>query len=167
MRTKVLLDVFEKLPQRAKELIFEHNDINILEDIGFYFEYCESPIELIMITSIEIYKKEKDKYIYYEPQYEININEKKYVADFVIYGDSLVNPGLSEDFKLIIECDGFYYHHCNKKQVEYDNKREYDLKMEGYNILRFTGSEIYNEPLECAKKIFNYIEKFKVNNNDR
>ena len=45
MRTKTLLGFFEKMPERAKELIFEYNDINIIKDISFYTYYCESPIK--------------------------------------------------------------------------------------------------------------------------
>ena len=52
MRTKTLLGFFEKMPERAKELIFEYNDINIIEDISLYAYYCESPIITIKIVSI-------------------------------------------------------------------------------------------------------------------
>lgn len=167
MRIKTLLGFFEKMPERAKELIFEYNDINIIKDISFYTYYCESPIELILTTSIEIYKAINKDNLYYEPQTEVIINNKKYIVDFMIFSDKYVNTDLPENFKLIIECDGFEFHHSNKKQVEYDNKREYDFKTAGYQILRFTGTEIYKEPLECAKKIFDYLEKFRGKENDR
>ena len=38
-------------------------------------------------------------------------------------------------------------------------KREYDLKMAGYEVLRFSGSQIYNEPFKCAEDTYNYIMK--------
>ena len=38
------------------------------------------------------------------------------------------------DKKILIECDGYEFHQKTKKQVENDNKREYDIKMLGYNI---------------------------------
>ena len=67
-----------------------------------------------------------------------------------------VNNFFKEDFKLIIECDGFDYH-SNKKQMTYDYKRENNLKLNGYDIIRFTGSQIYNDPMDCVKKIMKYI----------
>lgn len=159
MRLETLLDIFENLPTKAKLLIMQHNDFNILEDIELYISYLKSPIEIIFYTAFEIYKKENNKFVLLEPQVEININEKKYYADFEVEYDELINNHLKKDFKLIIECDGYEFHQKTKKQVEYDNKREYELKMNNYQILRFSGSEIYNDPFECVERIFKYIEE--------
>ena len=44
-----------------------------------------------------------------------------------------------------------------KKQVENDNKRSRDLQEEGYEIIRFSGTEIYHKPRQCAENIKNII----------
>lgn len=59
----------------------------------------------------------------------------------------------------MIECDGHEFHEKTKEQVIYDNEREYKLKSAGYDVLHFSGSEIYNNPYECAEKTLNYISK--------
>ena len=154
-----MLEEFEKLPLKAKELIFKNLDdidLKILDSILLYCNYCDSPIEKILATALTIETKEK---LYFEPQYEIQTKNKKYIVDFLIFGDEYINTFLKKDFKLIIECDGYDFHQKTKKQVNYDNQREYDLKMEKYDILRFSGSKIYNEPIKCANEILNYIRE--------
>lgn len=159
-RNETLLDIFENLPIKAKCLVIEHNNFDILEEIGMYDYKIFSPIELIFYITFEIEKEINNNFIYIQPQYDLEYKNKKYIADFVIEYDEITNNNLKEEFKLIIECDGYEFHQKTKKQVEYDNKREYDLKMMGYQILRFSGSEIYNNPKECVKKVFKYIEEF-------
>lgn len=160
MRNETLLETFEKLPYKAKLLVIDHNDFNIVEDIDMYINYINSPIEKIFITAFLIYCKAFNKDVFIEPQIEIMCNKKLYIVDFEIKYDEMCNPSLKKDFNLAIECDGYDFHQKTKKQVEYDNKREYDLKMAGYQILRFSGSEIYNNPYECINRLFNYLEEF-------
>ena len=154
-----MLDEFEKLPSKAKELIFDNLDNinkNILNTALIFSEYCESPIEKILAVALVIKTQET---LYFEPQVEIKTKNKKYIVDFLIFGDEIVNTYLKKDFQLIIECDGYNFHQKTKKQVDYDNQREYDLKMEKYEILRFSGSKIYNEPMKCAEEIMAYIKE--------
>ena len=154
-----MLESFEDLPTKAKELILNNiKDIDdeILELILLDSINCDSPIEIILETAIHI-KSQGSLFI--EPQCEIKTKNKTYIADFCIYGDEYINSFLKKDFQLIIECDGYEFHQKSKKQVYYDNKREYDIKMENYEILRFSGSKIYNEPLKCAEEILNYIKE--------
>ena len=159
-REETLLEIFDCLPTKAKYLLIEYNDFSVLEEIGMYDYHKFSPIEFIFFIAFEIYKLKTENLIYIEPQIEIEAKSKKYIVDFLIEYDDLINNNLKENFKLIIECDGHEFHQKTKKQVEYDNKREYDLKMMGYQILRFSGSEIYNNSEECVKRVFNYIEEF-------
>lgn len=152
------LDAFEQLPRRAKELLFEEDGMN--EDTLSYImndlENIKSPIEKILFTAISIFLGKHKSYIFIDPQKEININNNKYIADFIIEYDNYINYFLKKDFKLVIECDGFDYH-SNKKQMTYDYKRENNLKLNGYDVIRFTGSQIYNGPMDCVKKIMKYI----------
>ena len=122
---------------------------------------CESPIEQLLAIELESLKLEN--MILYNPyidvviidkQYEIiNKKGKKYIADFhipVYYK----NQGY---IYFIIECDGHNFHQKTKKQVEYDNERQRDLQELGYEIIRFSGTEIYNKPANCASKIKDII----------
>lgn len=162
---ELILDIFDSLPRKAKILILENDRFNkeLIHNIGLALAYpkIESPIEKIFLTAFLIC----DKYnIYIDPQTKIKCGDNTYYADFTITYDHYVNHMFHENFKLVIECDGYEFHQKSKKQVEYGNKREYDLKMEGYEILRFSGSEIYNQPIQCVKKVFDYISKVHSEN---
>lgn len=155
---KLLLEYFDKLPFKAKELILNQESFQILEDIALWENYLESPIEEILYIALLKKMNEYNLDLFIEAQTEIECkNGNIYRADFTIWYDDIVNQGLKEDFALAIECDGYEFHQKTKKQVEKDNKREYDLKMNGWEILRFSGSEIYNSPMECADKIIKYV----------
>ena len=159
MREQVLLDTFNRLPEKAKLLVVENNNFDVLEEINLYMEYLKSPIEVIFFTAFEIYRQKNDVYTFAEPQIEIEIDNKKYIVDFLIDYDDFCNSDLPTDYSLIIECDGYEFHQKTKKQVEYDYKREYDLKKLGYDILRFSGREIYNNPKECIERLFEYLKE--------
>lgn len=122
-------------------------------------EEIKSPIEQIFITAFELYIELLHKEnIFLFSQKEIKVNDKKYIVDFYFESDMYVNQ-FDTNKKIIIECDGHDFHQKTKEQVKYDNEREYDLKMAGYEIIRFSGSQIYNEPIKCAEDAYNYIMK--------
>lgn len=54
---------------------------------------------------------------------------------------------------IAVECDGHDFHEKTKKQAAHDKKRDRYLQREGYKVLRFTGSEIYADPVACAKEV--------------
>ena len=78
--------------------------------------------------------------------------KKKYYVDLYFEIDSW-----TENVGVVVECDGYEFHQKSKKQVEYDNEREYEIKKCGFDILRFSGSKIYNDPFKCANDIFDYL----------
>ena len=97
------------------------------------------------------------------PQESIILNGKRYVTDFLFDTDE--EECISQfyeynrPFKIAIECDGYEFHNSTKKQVARDNSRNLDLKMAGYDVIHFSGSEIYRNPWECALKAIEYIMK--------
>ena len=54
------------------------------------------------------------------------------------------------EVKCVVECDGHEFHERTKEQAERDKKRDRELQGAGYMVLRFTGSQIYRDPLGCA-----------------
>ena len=61
--------------------------------------------------------------------------------------------------KIGLECDGFYIHHNCRKKVEKDNKRDREIKQkEGFDIWRYSGSEIYHSSLKLAEEFWDYVE---------
>lgn len=55
---------------------------------------------------------------------------------------------------LAIECDGHAFHERTKEQAAKDRKRDRDLLVAGYPVMRFTGSEIYADPVQCASQVY-------------
>ncbi|WP_426418222.1 DUF559 domain-containing protein [Bradyrhizobium genosp. A] len=67
-------------------------------------------------------------------------------ADFVLSAPS------ETDRKLIIECDWHDFHERTKEQAARDRARDRAAVGAGYRILRFTGSEIYRDPMGCIRE---------------
>jgi len=158
---------FLSLPKKAQQLlILPLINMKLSSRAMFSNDNIKSPIEKIFLTAFEIYTEleNKEKIFLFE-QEKVQIGKKLYYVDFMfkaddylswlVFGDKIKK----HDYKLIIECDGHDFHEKTKEQVKKDNEREYDLKMAGYEVLRFSGSQIYNQPLKCARDTYNYILK--------
>lgn len=153
------LDEFLKLPKRAQELLLINNVREDIMPCTVYEDSIKSPIEIIFKIAFDLYIQllnKKDIFLF--NQVPIKVREKKYIVDFYFEKDEYVNK-FNTNKKIIIECDGYEFHQKTKEQVKHDNEREYDLKMAGYEIIRFSGSQIYNEPFKCAEDTYNYIIK--------
>lgn len=165
--------------EKAKDLLmsysFHHSDLCDYYDYLCYLDNCKSPIEQIFyiayilfcskLKNIEIEDFGLD-FIMLEEIYSqkvIAFKNNKYVIDFVIdfsKKDKLndyIYPKI-KNLKYAIELDGFDYH-SNKKQMNYDYERENNLKLLGFNVVRFTGSQIYENPYKCILKLVKIIAK--------
>lgn len=165
----IVAETFDGLPQRAKSMFFEAMEYilinhrekiqNFIMEWGDDYNSCKSPIEKIFFLSFNLVKTIRDNelpenYVALSayPQYEIETNDKKFIVDFDVILEC-------QDYykELIVECDGHDFHEKTKKQVIHDNEREYAIKMSGYDILRFSGSQIYNNPFKVANDVFDYL----------
>ena len=121
---------------------------------------CESPIEQLL--AIELEKINLEMIVKYNPFIDVmgigkneyvECGSKKYRVDFlipVVYKNQ-------ENLCYVIECDGHEFHQKNKEQVEYDNERQRNLQKYGYEVIRFSGTEIWKRPDDCAKEILKII----------
>lgn len=60
-------------------------------------------------------------------------------------------------FSLIVECDGYKWHK-QKTAFTHDRKRDRAFRTAGIDVLRYSGSEIVNDPISCALNLFQYFE---------
>lgn len=121
---------------------------------------CESPIEQLLSLALEqlnivnIYKFNPFiDIVEIEKQKEIQCENKRYRVDFfipVIYKNQ-------ENKCFVIECDGHEFHQKTKEQVERDNTRMRTLQKCGYEVIRFSGTEIWHRPYKCANEVLNII----------
>lgn len=165
-------DCFRKLPERAQEIWFQYCDISIskgnIENLafpitcGFDYSWCESPIEIIFKLAYDLILDDlgfPDIPIY--PQESICVEDKFYRVDF-LFDTSMCETDRFDDVdikRLVIECDGHEYHNSTKEQVAKGNERDLDLKNAGYDVIHFSGSQIYDKPFACACKTIKYICK--------
>ena len=103
------------------------------------------------------------------PQFEVvTISGKKYRLDFA----KIVKYGLSGEkiLKIAIELDG-HESHKTKEQRTKDAEREQDLKLNGWEVIRFTGTQIYKDIDHCvdvaAKLIENRIKERLSDDNSK
>ncbi len=66
------------------------------------------------------------------------------------------------EMHLAIECDGHAFHEKTKAQARKDRSRERALTYLGYRVVRFTGSEIYTSPRQCAAEVMNLVMEFQT-----
>lgn len=61
--------------------------------------------------------------------------------------------------RLIVECDGHDFHERTKEQATRDRERDRSAQMAGTEIFRFTGSELWRNPLGCAEQVIAWANK--------
>jgi hypothetical protein len=68
------------------------------------------------------------------------------------------------DLNLIVECDGYKFH-SDKDSFTQDRKRDRILKSKNFEVMRYSGSEIHNDPIGTASDLFDYLLK-RMSNGD-
>jgi hypothetical protein len=104
----------------------------------------ESPIEEYMVYSLCLVIQAMPEDV--RPVLDTQVKVGPYRADIVISA-RLGAP------RVVVECDGAEFH----KDIRRDNKRTEYIEAQGYRVFRFTGSEIYNNPLQRAHSLLRQI----------
>jgi very-short-patch-repair endonuclease len=119
---------------------------------------CESPIEELFLAAAFASGIDSSlaAQIYASPYREgIDLYEgdhiwpqariAKYRLDFLC-----IHVSADSSRRLVaVECDGHEFHERTKKQAEHDKARDRFLTGRGIKVLRFTGSEIFRDPIIC------------------
>jgi hypothetical protein len=84
-------------------------------------------------------------------------------VDFLIhaYADWGLNPGGGQVGwrRLIIECDGHDFHERTKEQAAKDRARDRAAQLMGFEVFRFTGSELWRDPWGCADQVIEWADR--------
>lgn len=80
-------------------------------------------------------------------------------VDFVIYFPAYSLDDPCRLRRLLIECDGHDFHERTKEQAARDRARDRLAQYGGDPIFRFTGSEIWNAPYDCADEVLQFMER--------
>jgi very-short-patch-repair endonuclease len=91
-----------------------------------------SPLEIALAAAL----------LYYELDFAAQVPIGVFDADFVVSG------------WLVLEVDGKAYH--DKKR---DRTRDSIMERDGFNVLRFSGRSVYQDPLRCAREAIRYRDR--------
>jgi very-short-patch-repair endonuclease len=147
---------------------------------------AESPIERLFATAFYVSGKYVRKSIYsdvcflyarVEPplsedrmhdlfiQPQVRIGE--YRVDFLVHAYSFEADDINDEGyaylakrwrRVVVECDGHDFHERTKEQAAKDKSRDRALILAGYQVIRFTGSEIWRDPVACATQVLQLCE---------
>lgn len=67
-----------------------------------------------------------------------------------------------KQYKVAVECDGHDFHEKTEKQARHDKKKDRYLQSHGWLIARFTGSQIYNDPMQCVREIIDLAYSVEI-----
>jgi very-short-patch-repair endonuclease len=100
-----------------------------------------------------------DSFFWIEPQRKISVDGHNYRADFLITYKT--RKPLTTRLRIVIEIDGHDFHEKTKEQALRDKSRDRLMAREGYVVMRFTGSEIFNDPQNAAAEVWHFLHKFE------
>lgn len=84
-------------------------------------------------------------------------------SDFVVHvfadWSRAEQPGPMGWNRLIVECDGHDFHERTKEQAARDRDRDRQAQLTGIEIFRFTGSELWRDPLGCADQVIAWANR--------
>lgn len=159
-----LLESLEEYPVSVKESI-DYRIAHLLVNMLHLADNCESPIEFLLAEKLEANLEVHNNYnrcrfhYYMHTQRPIAIGELTYRVDFLIA--PIMHEYDVEYPNLIVECDGHDFHEKTPEQAARDKKKDRDLQLAGYKIIRFTGSEIYNNPNQCANDVISFLKQLE------
>ncbi len=146
---------YNNQPKRFKEVfskILSRHIAHYLVDM----EECQSPIEQLMLLALNYHLDRMLPYFttdyFITPQEKLEMDGKTYRVDFFI-----VVRYKGEFNGFVVECDGHDFHEKTKEQARKDKKRDRDIQLLGHPVIRFTGSEIHEDPIACAREVMELI----------
>lgn len=121
---------------------FKVESVTTAAVMAYMLIQCESPIEKMFAVSL-----------FCDP------DTKALPVPQLCIGNYRVDFGYINE-RVAVELDGHDYH-SSKQQRAYDAKRDRFLQSEGWKVIRFTGSEVWNGCMEVAAETNAVINKIK------
>lgn len=134
--------------------------LSLLEWLGFYrpldYHYkrierlrtqCESPIEVAFWNTAYF---ELSKFGDFAPQIPVGI----YRLDF-----ALTDIEAAPILKVAIEIDGHEYHK-SQEQREHDSAKDRYLMRNRWQVVRFTGSQVFNDAQGCVRETVELVNEY-------
>lgn len=115
-------------------------------------EGSESPMESLLHAGVEVALK----LAFYELP---GLSRKNQVVVGTYRADFLYSvPGPDgKPRNLVIEVDGHEYHERTKEQAARDRARDRWMTGLRYEVMRFTGSEVWANPIDCGEQVLSRL----------
>lgn len=123
------LDRYEEYKKGFLEWFIHSADQNIK-----IAETIKSPIEQIMYLSLVHLRT---SYGLFNIRIARQVKIENFTVDFLVQYNGK---------NVVVECDGHEWHEKTKEQASKDKRRDRELQKLGHIVLRYTGSDIYNDP---------------------
>lgn len=154
----------------AREISGSRGSVHSAEAMRHVMDmFCESPLEAAMFSAlclaaadapVESFVKSGDRWLslpYFNPRETADLRKDRltiepqaklgaYRADFLVswFASAVTH-------RAAVECDGHDYHERTKEQAAHDRARDREMQNDGLIVLRFTGSEIWADPIARAQ----------------
>lgn len=147
------------------------------------FQVCESPIERLFIgafiagakfrmqsVGIHLHKHDMDLVCLDGARAEYQVQPQKVIGEFRV--DFLITQEITPkpnekppangdlarlETRLVVECDGHNYHEKTKEQASRDKARDRTLQTCGFRVFRFSGSDIWQDPMKCSDECLDFL----------
>jgi very-short-patch-repair endonuclease len=109
----------------------------------------QSPIELRLGLHV-VSRCDMQMDVFFQKDFQIG--GKTYRADISISDNDM-------GAHVVLEADGHDFHERTKEQAARDRSRDRAMTAAGITVLRFTGSEIWRDPMRCASEAYQVATK--------
>lgn len=154
--------------------------LNSAIDFLLHAKLCESPIESLLFWEFHrhwtltpsfgsglfaITSNTADTIVDLECQKTLTVRpspgepESQFRIDFFL---SLTNNETGEMHYACVEVDGHNFHEKTKEQAQRDKLKDRLLQRAGYQVLRYTGSEVYKNAAKVVADIESHIRSIKT-----
>ena len=107
---------------------------------------------IILYNFFDLYNK---YHLSLQPSFtDLKVNGRRIKPDLFIWIPA------KPEFKLIVECDG-YNTHSSKEAFSKDRAKDRELQRQGYKVFRFSGQDIYKDPVGQSMELFDYLLKLE------
>ena len=108
----------------------------------------ESPIEVMFLAAAELLRPHLPARDAVKLEQQVSVGA--YRVDFCF----TVNDTKDNPVRLVVELDGHDFHERTKEQAAKDKRRDRTLVAADYQVMRFTGSEVWANPFACVEEVY-------------
>lgn len=163
-----VMDTLEGLCDKAKERLNATIHEQIFEALykAARIHDCTSPIEQMYYAEYLCYVRDRESYERFSQECFGHADAMMFLWDHSLKFPTVTGPitpdflafwripGDNKYYPIIVELDGHEFHQKTKQQVERDYERNRIIQGAGFQVIRFTGSEVYRNPRKCLEKTY-------------